>query len=377
MTVNPITSESVQSGNSEKVMNQLVAYESEEDSPDRRRSREDPYKNASDHGELSTGELSARTARKVRKNSERWTASDGEREGPSRESTSDSSHSDSGSSSAGEQPPPPKRQSPYHSERSVQSEFGSISLKQSQSVNVMPINQSQTSLVSYGAQEDEEEDQFTRADKKAAAESRSMHSPPRSRSVTVEPKPPRGHQDSRSPDEIAVDSALEEGLRELREHATQGGDSSAESPNPASVDGHESPLNVEVLTEVTLPPSPTEKCSRELELRFEKFFAKKAAGIDLNSSIQKRRDFKNPSIYERLIETFEVDELGSNFHPSVFDPHGFSEDCFYDAISTMQKEVMEKYTANAEKKGASTSADAASKGNDAKRKSRFEGTKKH
>lgn len=43
----------------------------------------------------------------------------------------------------------------------------------------------------------------------------------------------------------------------------------------------------------------------------------------------------------------------------------------------MQKEVMEKYTANAEKKGASTSADAASKGNDAKRKSRFEGTKKH
>lgn len=89
-------------------------------------------------------------------------ASDGEREGPSRESTSDSSHSDSGSSSAGEQPPPPKRQSPYHSERSVQSEFGSISFKQSQSVNVMPINQSQTSLVSYGAQEDEEEDQFTR-----------------------------------------------------------------------------------------------------------------------------------------------------------------------------------------------------------------------
>lgn len=32
------------------------------------------------------------------------------------------------------------------------------------------------------------------------------------------------------------------------------------------MDGHESPLNVEVLTEVTLPPSPTEKCSRELEV---------------------------------------------------------------------------------------------------------------
>lgn len=39
----------------------------------------------------------------------------------------------------------------------------------------------------------------------------------RSRSSTVirEPKPPRGHEDSRSPDEIAVDNILEEGVREL------------------------------------------------------------------------------------------------------------------------------------------------------------------
>lgn len=37
-------------------------------------------------------------------------------------------------------------------------------------------------------------------------------------------------------------------------------------------------------------------------------------------------------MYEKLIEKFEVDELGSNFAPSVFDPHGFSKDCFYDQI---------------------------------------------
>ncbi|VDM37810.1 unnamed protein product [Toxocara canis] len=308
-------------------------------------------------------------------------ASDEDREGSSHESASSSPRSESESSSVGEQPPPPKRFSPFPSERSVQSDMGSVSLKYSQSMGLMPITQSQTSLVSYGAHEEEEDDQFAKADKKAAAESKSRTSPPRSRSVTVEPKPPRGHEDSRSPDEIAVDSAVEEGLRELREHNVRGGESTSGSPNPSSVEGRESPFNPEEPTEVTLPMSPTEKCSRELELKFEKFFAKKAAGMDLNSSIQTRRDFKNPSIYERLIETFEVDELGSNFNPSVFDPHGFTEDCFYDVIckwnsSVMQKEVMEKYTANVEKKSASGSADA-SKGNEAKRKSRFEGTKKH
>lgn len=51
--------------------------------------------------------------------------------------------------------------------------------------------------------------------------------------------------------------------------------------------------------------------------------------------IKKRRDFENPSMYEQLIEKFHVDELGSNFNPRVFDPHGFSEDCFYDSIGDL------------------------------------------
>lgn len=69
-----------------------------------------------------------------------------------------------------------------------------------------------------------------------------------------------------------------------------------------------------------------------MQARFRGFFEKKAQGADLNALIQKRRDFKNPSMYEKLIEKFEVDELGSNFAPSVFDPHGFTKDCFYDQI---------------------------------------------
>ncbi|MCP9260608.1 SAP30-binding protein [Dirofilaria immitis] len=170
----------------------------------------------------------------------------------------------------------------------TQSDFdAAISPSQNQSrsfasKNTLYMTQSQTSLVSYAEQEDEE-DQFARADRKAVA-NKQTEEKDSSESTNREPKPPPGHEDSRSPDEIAVDSAVEEGLRELSKI-------------------HDEPI------EIRLPPSPTAKCSAELE-------------------------------------KFEVDELGSNFAPSVFDPHGFTKDCFYDQIST-----------------------------EAKRKSRFEGTK--
>lgn len=33
----------------------------------------------------------------------------------------------------------------------------------------------------------------------------------------------------------------------------------------------------------------------------------------MNEGIRKKKDFKNPSIYEKLIERYEINEYGSNF----------------------------------------------------------------
>lgn len=369
-------------------MNRLVAYDSDEESPEhRRRSRDESRlthirEEASPH--TSTERKSEDGDKKIRKNSERWTASgDEESEG----SSYDSSGSHSESDSERIQPPPPKRFSPSPSERSVQSDAGMPPFRPASSsaslqTTRLAVTQSQSSLVSYGGQEDEEEeDEFAKADKNAVESKPKADQSDRSRSVTAEPKPPRGHEDSRSPDEIAVDSALEEGLRELAHSTNQQseeGNSTGGELTPRSLDGNESPLNAEEEEEVKLPPSPPERCSEEDEERFRSYFERKAAGVDLNLMIQKRRDFKNPSMYEKLIEAFDVDELGSNFKKSVFDPHGFSKDCFYDQISIMQKEAMEKYHAAAEKKPAAPAAKVEPPKNaDAKRKTRFEGSKKH
>ncbi|VDK26203.1 unnamed protein product [Anisakis simplex] len=86
------------------------------------------------------------------------------REGSSRETSSHSSDS----SSVGEQPPPPKRFSPFPSERSVQSDGGALShsasVKNVRALSRMPVTQSQTSLVSYGGagEEEDADDQFAK-----------------------------------------------------------------------------------------------------------------------------------------------------------------------------------------------------------------------
>ncbi|VDN30223.1 unnamed protein product [Gongylonema pulchrum] len=194
---------------------------------------------------------------------------------------------------------------------------------------------SQSSLVAYGEADDEEEeeDQFAKADRNAIANMLAQKKGSGGTgSTSREPKPPPGHEDSRSPDEITIDNLVER-LREMEGNRAEQG--IAGSPASKSVEGWESPAMHDDAVEIKLPPSPTAKCPPELEERFRVFFEKKAQGADLNAMIQKRRDFKNPSMYAKLIEKFEVDELGSNFDPAVFNPHGFTKDCYYDEIGKL------------------------------------------
>jgi hypothetical protein len=63
-----------------------------------------------------------------------------------------------------------------------------------------------------------------------------------------------------------------------------------------------------------IPPEPTGKCAVELQERINKLYEKKLKGtIDMNSAIQRNKNFRNPSIYEKLIKYCDIDELGSNY----------------------------------------------------------------
>lgn len=91
--------------------------------------------------------------------------------------------------------------------------------------------------------------------------------------------------------------------------------------------------------QVTLPPEPKGRCSKKLQDKIAKYYRK---NLDMNASIQNRKDFRNPSIYEKLISYLGIDELGTNYPKDVYNPHGWDESSYYESLAKAQKEEMAK-----------------------------------
>lgn len=70
-------------------------------------------------------------------------------------------------------------------------------------------------------------------------------------------------------------------------------------------------------------------------------YTKESQGRDLKYEIQKRKDFRNPSIYEKLIDHCHIREFGSNFPVDVFDPDAFESSSYYEELSKAQKVLMD------------------------------------
>lgn len=70
-----------------------------------------------------------------------------------------------------------------------------------------------------------------------------------------------------------------------------------------------------------LPPEPKGKCPSELQEKITKTYEKmRTHNMDMNKLIQERKEFRNPSIYEKLIQFCAINELGTNYPPELYDP---------------------------------------------------------
>ena len=96
------------------------------------------------------------------------------------------------------------------------------------------------------------------------------------------------------------------------------------------------------LSGVCLPPEPQGRCSNSLQDKITTLLKKKAMGIDLNESIQNRKDFRNPSIYEKLVNFCKLDEFGSNYPDHLYNPHEWGEESFYKNLRKAQMKAYEK-----------------------------------
>lgn len=110
-----------------------------------------------------------------------------------------------------------------------------------------------------------------------------------------------------------------------------------------------------------LPPEPKGKCPHELQSKIANMYDKMESGMDMNRVIQDRKEFRNPSIYEKLIQFCDIDELGTNYPPEIYDPLQWGKkmfdetelcnhlvltcvgkESFYEELARIQKVEMEK-----------------------------------
>jgi len=94
---------------------------------------------------------------------------------------------------------------------------------------------------------------------------------------------------------------------------------------------------------IQIPPEPPGRCSKQLQEKIaEQYERYLREGIDYNKFIQKKKDFKNPSIYEKLIEYSGIYEFGTNYSPDVYDPQIWGPESNYEELAKSQKTEMDK-----------------------------------
>jgi len=92
-----------------------------------------------------------------------------------------------------------------------------------------------------------------------------------------------------------------------------------------------------------IPPEPPGRCSKQLQDKIAEYYERYLReGVDYNKFIQRKKSFKNPSIYEKLIEFSGLYEFGTNYPPEVYDPHIWGPESNYEELAKTQKVEMDK-----------------------------------
>ncbi|BBN04494.1 SAP30-binding protein [Marchantia polymorpha subsp. ruderalis] len=111
------------------------------------------------------------------------------------------------------------------------------------------------------------------------------------------------------------------------------------------VDKEQSQVSVAMELDVLhdfLPPAPTATYSEELQTKFSKYLALKKTGRSLNEQLRNTKGYRNPDFLQRAVKYHEIDQIGSCFKKEVFDPHGYDQADYYDALALEQRREAER-----------------------------------
>ena len=90
-------------------------------------------------------------------------------------------------------------------------------------------------------------------------------------------------------------------------------------------------------------------CSDELQAKFRRFAElRESRGVNFNSTLTQKKDFRNPELLGRVIDRFEIDPTGTQFPPELWDPRDGSSRTltahpsdFYDSMAADVKRLLQ------------------------------------
>ncbi|KAI6657594.1 hypothetical protein LOD99_337 [Oopsacas minuta] len=109
--------------------------------------------------------------------------------------------------------------------------------------------------------------------------------------------------------------------------SSTGTDSPAETPRKG------------VLYSVMFPQDPLGRCSNSLQDKVMRALEK---NLCFNKAVEQDKNFRNPSIYEKMIEFCGIDEYGTNYPTHLFDPSLWRESGGYENLRRLQKEAYDR-----------------------------------
>ncbi|RLN95990.1 hypothetical protein BBJ28_00022862 [Nothophytophthora sp. Chile5] len=112
---------------------------------------------------------------------------------------------------------------------------------------------------------------------------------------------------------------------------------------PAAPETHVDEDGEAMLLHAGIPPAPARRAivgadGDPVQERIARFLRVQGeSGHDFQTSLQTKKEVRNPYILEKVVEYFGIDELQSNFPRDVFDPRGLPLHEYADALALEQK----------------------------------------
>jgi len=71
--------------------------------------------------------------------------------------------------------------------------------------------------------------------------------------------------------------------------------------------------------------------------------------IQIKKKLRKSKEFRNPDIYEKLVEFCKINEFGTNYPQQIWDPKIYKESDYYNALADEQRRFIDKKDINRQK----------------------------